>query len=100
MATTKVKGTSKKIKELKGIKPERVTDDQLKSIQQTVSVINRAHAEIGTLETKKHALMHQVSSSQEMLHTLQAQLEKEYGTVDININDGTINYKEDGQADS
>ena len=100
MATTKVKGTSKKIKELKGIKPEKVTDEQLKRIQETVSVINRAHSEIGTLETKKHALMHQVSASQEVLHTLQTELEKEYGTVDININDGTINYKEDGEANS
>ena len=101
MATTKVKGTSRKIKELKGIKPEKVTDKQLEAIQETVSVINRAHSEIGSLETKKHALMHQVSSSQEMLHTLQDQLEKEYGTVDININDGTINYrKEDGKANS
>tara|TARA_R110002012_G_scaffold244715_1_gene419691 strand:+ start:2268 stop:2573 length:306 start_codon:yes stop_codon:yes gene_type:complete len=101
MATTKVKGTSRKIKELKGIKPEKVTDKQLEAIQETVSVINRAHSEIGSLETKKHALMHQVSSSQEMLHTLQDQLEKEYGTVDININDGTINYREeDGKANS
>ena len=101
MATTKVKGTSRKIKELKGIKPEKVTDKQLEAIQETVSVINRAHSEIGSLETKKHALMHQVSSSQEMLHTLQDQLEKEYGTVDININDGTINYREeDDKANS
>ena len=100
MATTKVKGTSRKIKELKGIKPEKVTDEQLKRIQETVSVINRAHSEIGTLETKKHALMHQVSASQEVLHTLQTELEKEYGTVDININDGTINYNEDGKANS
>ena len=100
MATTKVKGTSKKIKELKGIKPEKVTDAQLKRIQETVSVINRAHSEIGTIETKKHALMHQVSASQETLHALQTELEKEYGTVDININDGTINYKEDGEVNS
>ncbi len=100
MATTKVKGTSKKIKELKGIKPEKVTDAQLKRIQETVSVINRAHSEIGTIETKKHTLMHQVSTSQEVLQTLQAELEKEYGTVDININDGTINYKEDGEVNS
>ena len=100
MATTKVKGTSRKIKELKGIKPEKVTDAQLKRIQETVSVINRAHSEIGSIETKKHALMHQVSASQEVLQTLQAELEKEYGTVDININDGTINYKEDGEVNS
>ena len=35
MATSKVKGTSKKIKELKGIKPEKVTDEQLKKVQTT-----------------------------------------------------------------
>ena len=44
--------------------------------------------------------MHQVSASQEVLQTLQTELEKEYGTVDININDGTINYKEDGEVNS
>ena len=100
MATTKVKGTSRKIKELKGIKPEKVTEEQLKRIQETISIINRAHSEIGSIETKKHALMHQVSASQEVLHSLQTELEKEYGTVDININDGTINHKEDVEINS
>jgi len=101
MATTKTKGTNSKIKELKSAKPEKVSDEQLKRIQETVGIINRAHSEIGTIETKKHALMHQVSASQEVLHSLQTELEKEYGTVDININDGTINYpKEDGKINS
>jgi len=93
------KNTTAKIKELKGIKPEKVTDEQLKKIQDTVNVINRAQMEIGSMETKKHNLMHQVSASQESLHVLQTELEKEYGTVDININDGTINYpKENGET--
>ena len=30
MADSKVKGTSKKIKQLKGVKPEKITDEQLK----------------------------------------------------------------------
>ena len=100
MATTKVKGTSKKIKELKGIKPEKITAEQLEKVQNTVNKINRIQLEIGSIETKKHALMHQVSASQEVLHVLQTELEKEYGTVDINVNDGTINYKEDGEVNS
>ena len=37
MATSKVKGTSKKIKELKGIKPEKITAEQLEKVQDTVS---------------------------------------------------------------
>ena len=36
--------------------------------------------------------MHQINGIQEELGKLQTELEKEYGTVDINIQDGTINY--------
>ena len=61
MATTKLKGTSKKIKELKGIKPEKITDEQLKKVQDTVNNINRTQLEIGNLEVKKHEMMHGVA---------------------------------------
>ena len=98
MATTKTKGTNSKIKELKGIKPENITDEQLKKVQELVNSINRAQMEIGSNEVKKHGLMHQVSGIQEKLNEVQAELKEQYGTVDININDGMINY--DVKADS
>tara|TARA_R110002012_G_scaffold98894_1_gene236629 strand:+ start:1141 stop:1446 length:306 start_codon:yes stop_codon:yes gene_type:complete len=101
MATTKVKGTSKKIKELKGIKPERITDEQLKKVQDTVNSINRAQLEIGSMEVKKHELMHNIAGARDVLTSLQSEFEKEYGTFDVNVQDGTINYpEENGQADS
>ena len=92
------KGTNAKIKELKGVKPEKITDEQLKNVQETVNTINRAQMEVGSMELKKHALVHQINGVQEKLNLLQTELEKEYGTVDINIQDGTINY--DVKADS
>ena len=99
MATTKVKGTSAKIKELKGIKPEKITDEQLKKVQDTVNSINRAQLEIGNQEIKKHEMMHQVAGLRDELTVLQSEFEKDYGTFDINIQDGTINYsKENGEA--
>ena len=101
MATTKTKGTNSKIKELKGVKPEKITDEQLKKVQDSVNNLNRSQIEIGSMEVKKHELMHQVAGLRDELVTLQAELEKEYGTFDINIQDGTINYpKENGEADS
>tara|TARA_R110002074_G_scaffold331576_1_gene501966 strand:+ start:214 stop:489 length:276 start_codon:yes stop_codon:yes gene_type:complete len=78
--------------EVVDLKPTSITDEQLKKVQTTVSNINRAQMEIGSIEVKKHNLMHQVNGSQEELVKIQAELEKEYGTVDINIQDGTINY--------
>ena len=99
MATTKVKGTSKKIKELKGIKPEKISEDQLKKVQDTVNGINRAQLEIGSMELRKHEMMHQIAGLRDELTVLQGEFEKDYGTFDINIQDGKINYPENGEAD-
>ena len=95
MATTKTKGTNSKIKELKGVKPEKITDDQLKRVQSAVNNINRAQLEIGSLEVQKHEMMHNIAGLREELTKLQNEFEKEYGTFDINIQDGTINYLEE-----
>ena len=101
MATTKVKGTSRKIKELKGIKPEKITKEQLDKVQNTVNGINRVQLEVGSIEVRKHEMMHNIAGLRDELTLLQSEFEKEYGTFDINIQDGTINYeKENGQADS
>ena len=101
MATTKTKGTNSKIKELKGIKPEKITDEQLKKVQDTVNNLNRSQLEIGSMEIKKHEIMHQIAGLRDSLTVLQQEFEKEYGTFDINIQDGTINYpKENGEANS
>mgnify|MGYP003152641716 FL=1 len=99
MATTKLKGTSKKIKELKGIKPEKITDEQLTKVQTTVNNINRTQLEIGNLEVKKHEMMHSIAGLRDSLTSLQAEFEKEYGTFDIDIQTGAINYtKENGEV--
>ena len=93
------KGTNAKIKELKGVKPEKITDKQLKKVQDTVDSINRTQLEVGSLEVKKHELMHGIAGFRDELTLLQAEFEKEYGTFDVNIQDGIINYPENGEAD-
>jgi len=94
------KNTSAKIKELKGIKPEKITDKQLKKVQDTVNSLNRSQLEIGSIELKKHEMMHQIAGLKDELTLLQGEFEKDYGTFDINIQDGTINYGDDVKADS
>ena len=99
MATTKTKGTNSKIKELKGVKPEKITDEQLKKVQDVINDINRSQMEIGSIETKKHAIMHHITVLQETVGEMRNEFEKEYGTADVNIQDGIINYpKENGEA--
>ena len=88
-----------KIVDLKS-KPEKITDDQLKRVQGCINDLNRAQLDIGSLEVRKHEMMHNVAGLRESLTSLQKEFEKEYGTFDINIQDGTINYlEENGEAD-
>ena len=88
-----------KKEELVDLKPEKVTASQLEKIQKTVSDINRAQMEVGRLETTKHNIIHQIVVMQNELKQIQDELEKDYGTVNINIEDGTIQYPEDGETD-
>ena len=92
--------TKTKKEEIIDLKPEKVSEEQLNKVQSVINDINRAQIEIGTIETKKHNMLHQISLLQEKIGEMQVEFEKEYGTADINIKDGTINYpKENGEAD-
>ena len=79
-------------------KATKITNDELNQVQSIINNINRAQIEIGSFESKKHNLLHHVVLLQEQLSKLQEQFNKNYGTDDINIQDGTINYKKDEQA--
>ena len=99
MATSKTKGTNAKIKELKGIKPEKITEEELGKVQSVINDINRGQLEIGSMEIKKHEMMHNIAGLRDGLTKLQSEFEKDYGTFDIDITNGTINYPENGEAD-
>ena len=97
--TKKESSTTAKIKELTGKKPEKITDEQLEKVQSTIDNINRLQLEVGSSEVKKHGLLHNVAGLRDELTLLQSEFEKDYGTFDINIQDGVINYPENGEAD-
>ena len=81
-------------------KPSKITNEELNQVQSVINEINRAQLEIGSFKSKKHNLLHHVAQSQEKLGKMQGEFEKNYGTADINIQDGTINYqKEDVKTD-
>ena len=97
MAKTK----TKKVEEAIDLsKPEKVTEQQLKDIQAIVDRINNAQMNIGQLESRKHQALHYIAGANDELSLLQNELMEQYGTNDINIQDGTIKYPtENGEAD-
>jgi len=80
------------------LKPEKITDEQIKKVQNLVNIINRNNLEIGSIEIKKHEIMHNIAGLRDELTKLQTEFETEYGTYDIDIQDGKINYSENGEA--
>lgn len=81
-------------------KPEKITDEQLKKVQQIISTSNQIKLEIGNAEAKKHMLLHDLDSINKIMSDINKELEEEYGKMDIDINTGTISYPEDEQANS
>ena len=90
----------KKKEKVVDLKPQKITDEQLQKVQQIVNTMNRGQMDLGILETRKHRMLHDIAAVQDQLSAMQSEFEKEYGTFDINIQDGTINYKKDEPSDS
>tara|TARA_R100000458_G_C8244081_1_gene222446 strand:- start:748 stop:1029 length:282 start_codon:yes stop_codon:yes gene_type:complete len=78
-------------------KAERISENQLKSLQDIVSFINQQQIQVGALETRKTHVINEIMAKQGSLISLQQVFKEEYGTDNINIHDGTINY--DDEAD-
>tara|TARA_R100001163_G_C4916952_1_gene98813 strand:- start:54 stop:371 length:318 start_codon:yes stop_codon:yes gene_type:complete len=101
MAKTKFKKdkTSAKIKELKGEKPENITEDELTDMQSVVNRINNSHMELGQLEARKHGMLHYLAGVQDEMTLLQNKFDAKYKTNNIDIKTGKITYeKENGEA--
>jgi len=90
----------RKTAKVKDLKPSKINDEQLAKLQGVVSAINESHANLGRLEVQKHQILHQAEQMQAAIKELQQSLEDEYGTCNISIQDGTIKYEEDEQANS
>ena len=102
MAKTKTKkesSTTAKIKELTGVKPEKIDEQELAQLQSSVKTIDQLTHEVGTIEVRKHALMKAMEQVQTRIEQVRVQLNDKYGTDNINIQDGTIKYPENGEAD-
>jgi chaperonin cofactor prefoldin len=66
----------------------KLSEKELKSLQENVSKLNQVHIELGRLENQKHKILHQVNEIESLFDELQKELEEKYGKVNINIETG------------
>ena len=90
----------RKTPKVKDLRPQNVTAEELKQLQELVNAIRQGEMQLGNIETKKHTLLHQITTVQEQISLLQKDFQKTYGKVDINITDGAISYPQDEQVNS
>jgi len=67
----------------------KITEEQLKQLQEQEGKKNAIKHDIGLLETQKHSLLHAFANVQEEQDKLKTQLEDEYGKINVNLQDGT-----------
>jgi len=71
-------------------KPTNLTEDELKALQENVNKLNQVHIELGRLENQKHKILHQMNDIEKDFDDMQKELEKTYGKVSINIDNGEL----------
>ena len=90
----------KKKEKVVDLKPEKISEEELKELQNVISAINKLKFDIGVMEAQKFGALQALSQGTDVLASAQAKLQESYGTININVQDGTINYKEDEPSDS
>ena len=90
----------KKKEKVIDLKPEKISEEELTELRNVVSAINKLQFDIGTMEVQKHNALHALFQGNDKLTEIQDGFKNKYGTDDINIQSGVINYKEDEPSDS
>lgn len=67
----------------------KITEEQLKLLQEKRSSVQQLQIYIGDIEGQKHVLLHNLVNAQNDLQEVVKSLEEEYGKITINIEDGT-----------
>jgi len=70
----------------------KIKEEELKNIQEQQNRVNKILLEVGYHDATKHALLHDLGDLNKDIEKTKQELEKSYGKVNINLEDGT--YKE------
>lgn len=67
----------------------RIEDKELEQIREQQTKLAQIKQDLGTLEVRKHEIMEVFLSVNKEVEETKSELEKKYGRVNINLDDGT-----------
>tara|TARA_R100000963_G_scaffold29932_1_gene21182 strand:- start:3 stop:293 length:291 start_codon:yes stop_codon:yes gene_type:complete len=85
----------RKTPKVKDLRPEKINEQQLAKLQSHIKTIDQLTMQIGHVEMQKYHTLKGMESVQQTIEILRAEFIKDYGTDNINIQDGTIAYPEE-----
>ena len=68
---------------------QSITAEELKTIKDQQTELGTVINQIGQLEASKHAMLHRIAGVNESIEETKKELETKYGSVNINLEDGT-----------
>ena len=66
-----------------------ITAEELKTIKDQQTELSTVVNQIGQLEANKHSLLHKIAGINEGIEDTKKQLEETYGSINVNLEDGT-----------
>jgi predicted nucleic acid-binding Zn-ribbon protein len=78
----------------KQLQSNKITEKQLRTIIEQQKELNSLLSNIGVLESRKHSCLHQIADVNKRIEDFKGELQKEYGDININIQDGSYTFME------
>jgi len=76
----------------------KITKEQLNIVVKQQQELNKLVNEIGVLETRKHAALHKIAGVNEDIEATKAELEKEYGSISVDLETGEYTIVEEEET--
>ena len=74
-------------------KPEKIHQSQLAKLQGTIKTMDQVTVNLGQMEIQKYGLLKAMANVQQQIESIRKEFKEQYGTDNINIEDGTIAYE-------
>jgi len=75
----------------------KLTEKELKEVQELQNTLYKLTTDIGVRETQKHAILHELAGVNQKQEEVKKTLEDKYGSININLKDGTFELQEENE---
>ncbi len=68
---------------------KKITEEQLETLSKQQKNLSDILTNIGVLESQKHSYLHQLAEVNKTIEEFKLELQEQYGSVNINLQDGS-----------